>query len=407
MVLPPCLTLPASLPIIICMRNTFSGRFRGWAVSLAVLAVGCSAPAQKPVDASSATVQFVYTSDSHYGVTRPSFRGRQDVDAHVVNKAMVAQINALAGATLPDDGGVMAGRKIGGIDFLVNSGDIANRQESSRSVQSATVSWKQFKADYLDGLTLKDPVGRALAIFLLPGNHDVSNAIGYYRPMVPRIDATAMAEIYNLMMKPAKLRTKSTYNYATDKVNYSRDIKGVHLAFINLWPDAEVRAWLANDLKAVSSNTPVLIFAHDQPDIESKHLTNPNGRHDINAVDKFENMVAEQLKDGMTTEAPSTIEQNELGAFLKEHPNVKAYFHGNENFNEFYTWTSPDRRASIRAFRVDSPMRGRVSESDEKKLSFQVGVIDMAAKSMTVRECLWNVSSTSLCWGASATVPLK
>jgi hypothetical protein len=52
-------------------------------------------------------------------------------------------------------------------------------------------------------------------------------------------------------------------------------------------------------------------------------------------------------------------------------------------------------------------MRGRFSEPDEKKLSFQVGVIDVVAKSMTVRECLWNVSSNSLCWGASATVPLK
>jgi len=372
-----------------------------------LLSVGCSAPAQKPADTAPAIVQFVYTSDSHYGVARPLFRGGRDVDAHVVNKAMVAQINALAGAALPKDGGAMAGQKIGGIDFLVNSGDIANRQEAHRSIQSASASWQQFKADYLDGLTLKDPVGRALAIFLLPGNHDVSNAIGYYRRLNPRIDATAMAEIYNLMMKPAKPRTQSTYNYATDKVNYSRNIKGVHLAFINLWPDAEARAWLADDLKTVSSNTPVLLFTHDQPDIESKHLTNPNGRHDINAVDKFENMVAEQLQDGTTTDAPSTIEQNELGAFLKAHPNVKAYFHGNENFNEFYTWTSPDRRAAIRAFRVDSPMRGNVSGPDEKKLSFQVGVIDMVSKSMTVRECLWNVSSTSLCWGASATIPLK
>jgi hypothetical protein len=56
-------------------------------------------------------------------------------------------------------------------------------------------------------------------------------------------------------------------------------------------------------------------------------------------------------------------------------------------------------------------MKGRVSAEDETKLSFQVATIDLASRTMTVRECLWNASpatpSTALAWGASATVPLS
>jgi hypothetical protein len=37
----------------------------------------------------SARVQFVFTSDVHYGITRQTFQGRSNVDAHVVNAAMI------------------------------------------------------------------------------------------------------------------------------------------------------------------------------------------------------------------------------------------------------------------------------------------------------------------------------
>lgn len=81
----------------------------------------------------------------------------------------------------------------------------------------------------------------------------------------------------------------------------------------------------------------MLLFTHDQPDIEAKHLINPNGSGDINAKDKFENLVSDVSSVQKAKEIP-VKEHRELAAFLKKHPSIVAYFHGNENYNEFYTW---------------------------------------------------------------------
>ncbi len=94
------------------------------------------------------TIEFIFTSDAHYGLTRPAFRGGANVDAHVVNAAMVARMNALADP----------------VDFIVEAGDIANREETTGSVtggaiQPAAASWAQFKTDYIDGLALHDRAG--------------------------------------------------------------------------------------------------------------------------------------------------------------------------------------------------------------------------------------------------------
>lgn len=56
-----------------------------------------------------APIQFVFTSDVHYGITRATFRGGRDVAAHDVDAAMVVQINALPDATFPKDGGLRGG----------------------------------------------------------------------------------------------------------------------------------------------------------------------------------------------------------------------------------------------------------------------------------------------------------
>jgi hypothetical protein len=225
-----------------------------------------------------------------------------------------------------------------------------------------------------------------------------------------------MVNIYNLMLSPATPKTSSTYNYNTDKINYSKDIVGVHFMFINMWPDSANRIWMEQDLSGVSSSTPVVIFTHDQPTCESKHFTNPNGLHDVNSTKKFENMVAERLKDGLTTSAVTTLEEKGLVTFLKAHTNIKAYFHGNDNRNEFYVYKGPDNDINLNTFRVDSPMKGTVSGvdaadgiGDETKLSFQVIVIDGKSKSLTVREVLWNTSgaASSLTWGANSTVSLN
>jgi len=324
---------------------------------------------------------------------------------------MVAVINALPHASFPKDGGLRSAERIGAIDFLAEGGDVANRAEVASHVQRPSESWAQFRADYIEGLTIRNPSGGRSDVFVVPGNHDASNAVGYYKEMSPAVDKTPMAEIYNRLMKPAVPRTPATYDYARDKVLASRDIRGVHFVFLTVWPDSAGRAWMDADLARLGSRAtgvPVIIITHDQPEAESKHFRNPNGAHDINATNMFENLLVDTLADGRAVSSSDTIEQSAFEAFVRRHPNVSAYFHGNSNWNQFYDWTGPSHSVILHTFRVDSPMKGAVSSKDETKLSFQVVTIDMASRTMTVRECLWNADparpAAAVAWGGSTTV---
>ena len=369
---------------------------------LAVAALHAQSPAQ---------IQFVFTSDSHYGITRPEFRGGRNVAAIRVNKELVARMSMLPASTFPKDGGLKSAAPIGAIDFVVDTGDIANRAETMPApIQSAAASWRQFNADYLQTLRLKTAAGGVAPVFIVPGNHDASNAVGFHRPMSPAIDKSSMVEIYNRMVRPATPKTTATFDYTRDKVYYSRDVGGFHFVFVQVWPDSQARAWIENDLKSVSASTPVFLFTHDQPDVEAKHFVNPNGRHDVNATDQFENLLSDTFADGRTIMTPSLVEQRQLEAFLARHRNITAYFHGNSNWNQFYDWVGPNRSIVLHTFRADSPMKGDVSATDERKLSFQVVTIDTASRLMTVRECLWNADPANprapLAWGGSTTVAL-
>jgi len=357
-------------------------------------------------------IQFVFTSDSHYGITRPEFRGSRNVNAAIVNAALVQRLNQLASSSFPHDGGLRSTMPVGSIDFVVDGGDIANREESlPQAIQPAAASWNQFRTDYLQTLRLKNHDGNVAPVFVVPGNHEASNAVGFYKPMKPAVDPTAMVAMYNGMMRPHTPRTTSTFDFTRDRVYFSRNIGGVHLVFVQVWPDSQARAWIENDLKSISETDPVLLFTHDQPDVEAKHLINPNGRHDVNATDRFENLLADTFADGKTIENVSLIEQRQLEAFLSRHRNITAYFHGNSNWNQFYDWIGPDGQIVLHTFRVDSPMKGAVSAADERRLSFQVVTIDTASRVMTVRECLWNADPAHpdgpLAWGGSTTVALE
>lgn len=212
------------------------------------------------------------------------------------------------------------------------------------------------------------------------------------------------------MLTPPRQLAVSTFDYERDRLFFSRDVAGLHFQFLQIWPDSVMRAKMAADLRAVDPNIPVVVFAHDQPDVEAKHFINPNGVHAINDEDQFENLLADQFADGPTVELPSTIEQGQLESFLSEHPNITAYFHGNSNWHQAYEWNGPHRMARLHTFRVDSPMKGAVSAADETRLSFQVVTIDIAHRTMTVRECLWNVQgadTSTVAWGDSVTVTLE
>jgi 3',5'-cyclic AMP phosphodiesterase CpdA len=294
---------------------------------------------------------------------------------------------------------------------VAEGGDVANRQEDSEAgpIQPSATSWAQFREQYIERMTARTASGKRTPVYVVPGNHDVSNAVGFYKPMRPLVDKTALVEIYNSMMSPSRPRTSATFDPVRDRVLYSHTVNGVHFVFISVWPDSNARAWLENDLRSVNRSTPVMLFTHDQPEAQARHFINPNGAHDINATDRFENLLADRLADGATIESPTIVEQREFERVLSRHRNVAAYFHGNSNWNEFYDWTGPLHLVKLPTFRVDSPMKGAVSADDETRLSFHVATIDMEAQAMTVRECLWNVtpSSPALQWGESRTISMR
>ena len=216
-------------------------------------------------------LRFVYCSDLHYGLER-EFRGGRATSSEV-NRAMLEAFPMLEEALLPEDGGVLAGEAFGEADFVVCTGDIANRMQDG--VQTAAESWAEFERDWLGALDVP--------LYLVPGNHDISNAIGYPKGLEPGLDATAAAEIYNRAMQPDTLRSAATFDYSRDKVHYVVDCGGLRLVFVGMWLDAGMRAWFDREV-AVDSLTPVFVFTHDPPNADTKHFTNPRGDHSINAA---------------------------------------------------------------------------------------------------------------------------
>ncbi|PUZ29952.1 Calcineurin-like phosphoesterase [Chitinophaga costaii] len=348
---------------------------------------------------SSGVTHIVFTSDVHFGILRKSFRGNKKVQSDAVNKAMVAQINTLPGLALPADKGVGAGQAIQQIGYLAITGDICNRQQPPSP--SASVSWKQFVNVYLHQLSLH------AQLLLVPGNHDVSNAIGYYKPMIPATDNASLVGIYNLMLKPAVPKTAASFNFKKDKIHYARNIGGVHCLFLDVWPDGEERAWMEKDLLSIAANVPVLIFTHDPPEGDPAHFVNPFVPHTINKKTQYQNL----LSDTLHAPPGDADEQTAFVKFLQAHRNIKAYFHGHQNWNQFYTYTGPAKNVSLPVFRVDSPMKGKESAEDEQQLSFQLISMDPANKRLTVRQLFWNVKPKKdggrMQWGDSKTISLQ
>jgi hypothetical protein len=371
---------------------------------LGILLISCQS-----IAAQDSILQIIFTSDLHYGLYKNNFKNNLNVSAEAVNKTMALQMNKLAGTVLPNDHGVQANKPLNAFNALIITGDIANRQEDR--IQTATDSWKQFNQSFVQQLNLFNNNKEKTPLYITPGNHDISNAIGHFKPMFPRKDNTIMVELYNSMLLPSTKKTSETYNYATDKIHYSSTINGIHFVFINLWPDAVERAWMEQDLAATDPSLPVLIFTHATPDVESKFFINPNGDHSINAVDQFENLLSDTFKDGSNNNSKSLIEQSEFEAFIKKHPSIKAYFHGHSNYAQFYNWEGPNKSIQLPCFRSDSPMKGKFSADDETKLSFQLISINTHSKQLTVRECLWNtepsLTNAPIVWGQTKTISLQ
>jgi alkaline phosphatase len=363
---------------------------------------------------------FLYTSDAHYGIKRTgSFVFGNYSNGAQVNGLMIRAMNNMPNETLPcADNGIKACQTIGPIDFVAMTGDIANRMQAP--VQTAEASWGQFKTDYIDNLNVLDKAGKKAALYLTPGNHDVSNAIGYTKAMVPATDDTVMFNLYNMFMNPVTPLVKGSYNYNEQRIVYSKDIGGVHFVFLSMWPDSTIRPLIDNDLNnMINKNMPVILFTHDQPNIETKHLSSNLTDYTtipvtLDWTKKFENLVTDKVADldstgVLSTNSPSTTAQKGFADWLATHKNIVAYFHGNDNYTQNYTWPGTNDQVSLNVFRVDSPMKGFYSgidavdtKGDPNKLAYNVITIDAAAQNMTVREYLWLQKK----WGVSKTVSL-
>lgn len=178
-------------------------------------------------------LRFIYCSDLHYGIDR-EFRGAESVPADSVSRAMLRSFGLLENAVLPDDGGAGGGRVFGKPDFIVCTGDIANRMESG--VQTASASWRQFLRDWAEYLD---------RLYLVPGNHDISNAIGYPKPMCPERDASSAAGIYNMAMRPDTAVRAENFDYGTDRTHYTFVVDSVRFVFMGMWPDSCMRSGMA------------------------------------------------------------------------------------------------------------------------------------------------------------------
>lgn len=174
---------------------------------------------------------------------------------------------------------------------------------------------------------------------------------------------------------------------------------------IGMWPDTLARGWFEREVAARDSVTPVLLFTHDPPDAEAKHFTNPIPPHGINARDGFQNLLADTCSVS-SPEGNPHANWARLAAFVARHDCIKAYFHGDKNYNEFYEWHGPDGSIDLPVFRVDSPMKGEETSADERRLSFIHVVLDTRERRLTVRECLWNRAAAPgpLDWGDVSTL---
>ena len=262
-------------------------------------------------------------------------------------------------------------------DAVISTGDIANRMEGTdeRLIPSASECWALFEQQYINGVSLKNRAGKAAEVLAIPGNHDVTNAVGFYRAMAPAKDNGSLLAMYN-RANNASL-TSEAFDAKRDKVFLSREYGGVRLLFVQMCLTARpghgsARNWPASLPASRCCCSPTISRTLRRSTSSTPTVPGTSTRRTSSRI-WFPTCPASQGQGSPGQGTP------ELAAFLKKHPAIVAYFHGNENYNEFYTWGGPDNDIAMPVFRVDSPMKGNVSGKDEKRLSFQVVSIDTDA----------------------------
>lgn len=352
------------------------------------------------------SVTFVFTADSYFGINRKEFQGDKAVDARYANRDMVQKINSLPNQTFPQDGELRSGEKIGAIDFVVHGGSIAHMMAAATITQSAADSWKEFDREFLQGIQLKNAQGEKAPLFYIPGVHDLTNAIGYYKRLDPKTDPSIPMQVYNRLVAPETPVSKKDFDVRKHVSLYSRTVQGIHLVFTQVWPDAQQREWIAQDIAKLPAGTPVLLFANVEPDAPSKLFINPNGKGDVNKDDKFENVIGEVFQGGTKVEDKSKPHEKALAEFVKAHPQIQGYFHGNTGLSDIKVWMGTEGDLFLPTYSVDSPVNGAISAKQEELVSFLVVTVDRDAQQTTARIVHWNADPKKkkgpLQWGNSA-----
>lgn len=75
----------------------------------------------------------------------------------------------------------------------------------------------------------------------------------------------------------------------------------------------------------MANSEPCLLFTHDQPEVEACRMVNPNGKHDINSCDQFENVLSD-ISSVTSVKSVPLQEHRAFVTFLKQHLAIKAYF---------------------------------------------------------------------------------
>ena len=95
-----------------------------WVLPLALTVVIVAVFPAPRTTAGADSIQFIFTSDAHYGLRRTEFRGQTNVDSQTVNRAMVARMNGLP-------------HEVGPIDSIVEGGVRAVSDSAGRAVMGA------------------------------------------------------------------------------------------------------------------------------------------------------------------------------------------------------------------------------------------------------------------------------
>ena len=291
-----------------------------------------------PASARAREAHFVFTADQHYGMSRPAFRGCTDVSADTVNAAMVEAINSLVDAVFPLDGGVMAGKAVGGAEYVISAGDIASKLTGAGTGPALTASqcWELFKRQYCGGVALKNSGGRKAEILAIPGNHEISTALGRYPPAFPLPDAGAMVGMFNRAHN-ASLRPEE-YDFAAHKVTMARDLAGVRLLLVQLWPDEEARAYIAREIAASPADTPIILVCHFPPGVSAVYRESPERKFGAVPENTCGTVPADAAGQARIVEL-SREERRAFAGFIKQHPSIVAYFHGHHHNNHSWVFT--------------------------------------------------------------------